>query len=66
MCSPSTPIRRLGSALVGRRVEADGRRAAPKRRPRTSPGMEPLEDRRLLSYTVTNLGSLGGSVSVPL
>ena len=28
--------------------------------------MEPLEDRRLLSYTVTNLGSLGGTVSVPV
>ena len=28
--------------------------------------MEPLEDRRLLSYTITNLGSLGGTVSVPL
>ena len=28
--------------------------------------MEPLEDRRLLSFTVTNLGSLGGTVSVPL
>ena len=31
-----------------------------------SPGMEPLEDRRLLSYTITNLGSLGGTVSVPV
>jgi probable HAF family extracellular repeat protein len=28
--------------------------------------MEPLEDRRLLSYTVINLGSLGGTVSVPV
>jgi len=27
--------------------------------------MEPLEDRRLLSYTITNLGSLGGTASVP-
>ena len=23
--------------------------------------MEPLEDRRLLSYTITNLGTLGGT-----
>ena len=28
--------------------------------------MEPLEDRRLLSYTIINLGSLGGTVSVPV
>jgi probable HAF family extracellular repeat protein len=28
--------------------------------------MEPLEDRQLLSYTIVNLGSLGGTVSVPL
>jgi probable HAF family extracellular repeat protein len=28
--------------------------------------MEPLEDRRLLSYTITNLGSLGSTVSVPV
>ena len=28
--------------------------------------MEPLEDRRLLSYTITNLGSLGGTVSLPV
>jgi probable HAF family extracellular repeat protein len=28
--------------------------------------MEPLEERRLLSYTVTNLGSLGGTASVPV
>src|SRR5215472_8083210 len=27
---------------------------------------EPLEDRRLMSYAVINLGSLGGPVSVPL
>ncbi len=28
--------------------------------------MEPLEDRRLLSYTIINLGSLGGTASVPV
>ena len=28
--------------------------------------MEPLEDRRLLSYTITDLGSLGGTASVPV
>ncbi len=28
--------------------------------------MEPLEDRRLLSYTITDLGSLGGTVTVPV
>ncbi len=28
--------------------------------------MEPLENRRLLSYTIANLGSLGGTASVPL
>jgi probable HAF family extracellular repeat protein len=27
--------------------------------------MEPLENRQLLSFTITNLGSLGGTVSVP-
>ncbi len=37
-----------------------------KRRPKSSPSMEPLEDRRLLSYTIINLGSLGGTASVPV
>jgi probable HAF family extracellular repeat protein len=36
------------------------------RRPRDSPCLEPLEDRQLLSYTITNLGSLGGTFSVPV
>jgi probable HAF family extracellular repeat protein len=30
------------------------------------PCMESLEDRQLLSYTITNLGSLGGTASVPV
>ncbi len=64
--STSTLIRHLGSAFKGRRIQSHGRRDAVKRRPESSPGMEPLEDRRLLSYTITNLGSLGGTVSVPV
>jgi probable HAF family extracellular repeat protein len=32
----------------------------------SAPRLEPLEDRRLMSYAVINLGSLGGTVSVPL
>jgi len=66
MFSTSRLIRHLGSVLKGRRIEPNGRWGTFKRRPGSSPGMEPLEDRRLLSYTVTNLGSLGGTVSVPL
>ena len=66
MFSTSALIRHLGFAFRGRRVEPTYRRPAFKRRPNRSPCMEPLENRRLLSYTITNLGSLGGTVSVPL
>jgi probable HAF family extracellular repeat protein len=66
MVSASMLIRHLGFAFSGRRIEPDCRRDAFKRCPRTSPCVEPLEDRRLLSYTITNLGSLGGTVSVPV
>ncbi len=44
---------------------ANCRRVACKRRFKSSPCLEPLEGRRLLSYTIINLGSLGGTVSVP-
>jgi probable HAF family extracellular repeat protein len=37
-----------------------------RRRPMNPPRLEPLEERRLLSYTVTNLGSLGGTVVIPM
>ncbi len=66
MLSTSMWIRHWGSAFRKRRIEANSRRDAFKRRPRSSPSLEPLEDRRLLSYTITNLGSLGGTVSVPV
>jgi probable HAF family extracellular repeat protein len=64
MFSTSMLIRHLGSAFRGRRIEPNRRRVAFKRRPERSPGMEPLEDRRLLSYTITNLGTLGGTFSI--
>jgi probable HAF family extracellular repeat protein len=62
MFSTSMLIRHLGSAFRGRRIEPNCRRVTFKRRP----CMEPLENRRLLSYTIISLGSLGGTVSVPL
>jgi probable HAF family extracellular repeat protein len=65
MFSASMLIRHLGSVLRGRRTKPVWRSLACKRRPKSSPCVEPLEDRRLLSYTVINLGSLGGTVSVP-
>jgi probable HAF family extracellular repeat protein len=61
MFSTSTWTRCLGFSLGGRRSERSRRR--PAGRP---PGMEPLEDRRLLSYTITNLGSLGGTFVFPM
>ncbi len=66
MFSTATLFRHLGSAFRGRPIEPNCVRVAFKRRPRNSPSMEPLEDRRLLSYTITNLGSLGGTASVPV
>jgi probable HAF family extracellular repeat protein len=65
MISTATLIGLFGSAFSGRRFERNGLRVAFKRRPKSSPCIEPLEDRRLLSYTITNLGSLGGTFSVP-
>ena len=66
MFSTSTLIRHLASAFRGRRFGRNCREVAFKRRPGISPFMEPLEGRRLLSYTITNLGSLGGTASVPV
>jgi probable HAF family extracellular repeat protein len=66
MFSETTLIRHLGSAFRGRRIESRSRRVEFNKRTATSPSMEPLEDRRLLSYTITNLGSLGGTASVPV
>ena len=66
MFSATTLIQHLRSSKSGPRIEPDRRGVAFKRRPKTSPRMEPLEDRRLLSYTITNLGSLGGTASVPV
>jgi probable HAF family extracellular repeat protein len=34
--------------------------------PKRAPRLEPLENRRLCSYTITNMGSLGGTVTIPL
>ncbi len=62
----SSLILRVGSAFRGRRIEPSCRRIEFKRRPRDSPCLERLEDRQLLSYTITNLGSLGGTASVPV
>jgi probable HAF family extracellular repeat protein len=60
-----TLIRDLGSAFGGPRNEPNCGRVAFKKWPGSSTCVEPLEARRLLSYTITNLGSLGGTVSVP-
>jgi probable HAF family extracellular repeat protein len=65
MFSTATLIRHFGSAFSGRRFERNDFLVAFKKRPKSSPCMEPLEDRRLLSYTITNLGSLGGTFSAP-
>jgi probable HAF family extracellular repeat protein len=37
---------------------------ARRQRPRLTPSLEGLEERRPLSYTITNLGSLGGSFGI--
>ena len=66
MFSASMLIQHLRSYLSGQRIEPDRRGVAFKSRPKSSPCMEPLEDRRLLSFTITNLGSLGGTASVPV
>jgi probable HAF family extracellular repeat protein len=66
MFSASTLIQRLRSFCNGQRIEPDRPGVVLKRRPKSSPSMEALEDRRLLSYTITNLGSLGGTASVPV
>ena len=66
MFSATTLIQHLKSSKSGPRTEPDRRGVAFKRRLKRSPCMEPLEDRRLLSYTITNLGSLGGTASVPV
>jgi probable HAF family extracellular repeat protein len=58
--------RRIGAALDCTRTALRRRCQISKGRPRSSLRLEPLEDRRLLSYTITSLGSLGGTVSVPL
>jgi probable HAF family extracellular repeat protein len=56
----------VGEACKRLSVEPRGRRNASRRCPGSAPALEGLEDRRLLSYTITNLGSLGGTVTVPL
>jgi probable HAF family extracellular repeat protein len=66
MFSASTLIQHLRFFFNGQRIEPDRPGVVPKRRPKSSPSMEPLEDRRLLSYTIINLGSLGGTASVPV
>jgi hypothetical protein len=63
MFSTPTMIRHLGSALRGRRIQPYCGRVVFKKCPRSCPCMEALEDRRLLSYTTTNLRSLGGTAS---
>ena len=59
-------IRRLQSGLRHRRTARGIRQGATRRRTAQRPGLEHLEDRRVLSYSVTNLGSLGGTFSIPL
>src|SRR4051812_2727612 len=59
-------IRRFKSALRRRRSEAGIGREAIHRRTAKRPGLEHLEDRRVLNYSITNLGSLGGTFSIPL
>ena len=66
MFSATTLIQHLRASFNGQRIEPDRRGVAFKRRPKTSPFIEALEDRRLLSFTITNLGSLGGTASVPV
>jgi probable HAF family extracellular repeat protein len=66
MFSEPTLIRQLSLAFNRRIIALDRPRVTYRRRPENSPCVESLEERRLLSYTVTNLGSLGGTASVPV
>ena len=66
MFSALSLVRHLGSAFTGRRIEPNCRAVAFKARPKRSPRLEPLEERRLLSYSIIDLGSLGGTASVPV
>ena len=59
-------IRRLKLGLRRRRSEVRIGREAIRRRTAKRPGLEHLEDRRVLNYSITNLGSLGGTFSIPL
>jgi hypothetical protein len=59
-------FRRASDAFIRRWTEPRRRQDEFRGRPESTPRLEPLEDRRLLSYTITNLGWLGGTVSVPL
>jgi probable HAF family extracellular repeat protein len=53
------------TASAFRRTRPDrGRRPRRQQRPRFIPRLEPLEDRCLLSYSVTDLGTLGGTNSL--
>jgi probable HAF family extracellular repeat protein len=56
----------IGAVLERTRTGRLWRPHPSRGRPRSTPCPERLEDRRLLSYTITNLGSLGGTVSVPV
>jgi probable HAF family extracellular repeat protein len=56
----------VGAAFKRLWAEPRERRNLSRGCPRRAPRLEPLEDRRLCSYTITNLGSLGGTVTIPL
>jgi probable HAF family extracellular repeat protein len=66
MSVASALTRQVGAAFQRLWAGPRERRDRCRRCSRSSPRFDPLEDRRLLSYTVANLGSLGGTVTIPL
>jgi hypothetical protein len=66
MSVASALTRRVGAAFKRLWMEPRERRNLSRKCPRSALRLELLEDRRLLSYTITNLGSLGGTVTIPL
>jgi probable HAF family extracellular repeat protein len=65
MSFASSLARRAGTAFNRQRTRPRRRDEVSRRRPEHKPRLEPLEDRRLLSYTIIELGSLGGTLTVP-
>ncbi len=66
MSIASALARHVGESYKRLWVGPRGRQGTSRGCARSAPHLEPLEDRRLLSYTITNLGSFDGPVTFPL